>query len=287
MVEAIQFMTLTFIASVMTLCILSYLGLHVLEREIIFIDISLAQIAAVGATVAILLFPEKYDHGHAALVPRLFSIGFTTVAAMFFSFTAKAITRISHETIIGVSYAIAAAAALFLLAAAPGSDVHVDEMLTGSVLWIQKSDLITIAVVYVLVKGIHYLFRRQFINMIRSYRDKKEQTAMGMWWDFLFYALMGIVITFTVEFIGVLLTFAFLIIPATFSALFVRGWLSRLMMAWGMGLVVIIAGLYISYTHDVTCGPGIVALMGLGLIVASVVKQIAGIGVMTGKRTKQ
>ena len=110
---------------------------------------------------------------------------------------------------------------------------------------------------------------------------------MGMWWDFLFYALMGIVITFTVEFIGVLLTFSFLIIPATFSALFARSWLSRLAMAWGMGLVVTIAGLYISYTHDVTCGPGLVALMGTVLVIASAAKYAAVNILMSRKRAEQ
>ncbi len=278
MFDAVHFLIVPFVASLMTLGILTYLGMHVLEREIIFIDISLAQIAATGATAAFILFPGGYAHGHdhSTMIPRIFSIGFTVAAAAFFSFTAKKITRISQETIIGVSYAIAAAATLFLLATAAGSDVHMEEMLTGSILWAQWSNLLPLAVVYTLVGGIHAVFRKQFINLTRNYHDKERQGSAALWWDFMFYALMGVVITFTVEFIGVLLTFAFLIIPATFSALFFRNWAFRLIAAWAMGMIVVTAGLYMSYSWDITCGPGLVALMGIVLALAAGLKSLTG-----------
>ena len=162
--EAVQFLFPPFIACLTVLGILGYLGIHVLKREIIFIDIALAQIAATGSTLAFILYSQQL-HEEDSFIPRLFAISFTIIAAAFFSYVAKRVARISNETVIGVSYAIAAAATLFLLATAAGGDVHVEEMLTGSILWAQWPGIFHCAVVYAAAGLFHYIFRKRFIEL--------------------------------------------------------------------------------------------------------------------------
>lgn len=274
--EAVQFLFPSFIACLSILLILGYIGIHVLEREIIFIDIALAQISATGSTLAFILFRQQLSEENHFIV-RLFAVGFTLLAAVFFSFVAKKVTRISQETVIGVTYAIFAAATLFLLATAAGGDVHMEEMLTGSILWAQWPDIMHYAVIFAIVGLFHFFFRGKFIKISRVYRDAAEQGIHVMWWDFLFYASMGIVITYTVEFAGVLLTFSFLIIPTIFSALFARNWGSRLLITWIFGVAVSIAGLAFSYNYDFSCGPSIISTMGLILITTALIRKIIAV----------
>jgi len=265
--EAIQFLILPFVACATILSLLGYLGIHVLRREIIFIDIALAQIAAVGATFAhIYLGTEE-----SSILAYLCSFGFTVLASIFFAQMDKRITQISTEAVIGVSYAIAAAAALFILAMAAGGDVHMEHMLTGSILWAKWQDILAIAVLFGFVGLFHFVFRRNFIRISENYREENGRSKNAVWWDFLFYASMGMVITFSVKIAGVLVIFCFLIIPATFSALFAETWRKRLFIAWGVGIVAVIFGLAFSYLFDYSCGPSVVSFLGLALVLGSLI----------------
>ena len=176
---------------------------------------------------------------------------------------------------IGVSYAIAAAAALFILAMAAGGDVHLENMLTGSILWAKWSDILIIAGLFGFVWLFHFIFRKKFINLSQNAcKGKKETNPSAVWWDFLFYVTMGLVITFSVKIAGVLVIFSFLIIPATFSALYAKSMRNRLMIAWGVGLGAIVAGLAFSYLLDFSCGPSVVTFLGLALIFGAVIKKL-------------
>jgi len=271
--EVIQFLYPSFIACLLILWILGYLGIHVLEREIVFIDIALAQIAATGSTLTFVLFRQHLQEGY-DFIARLFAIGFTLLAAVFFAYVAKRVARISQETVIGVTYAIAAAATLFLLAIAAGGDVHMEEMLTGSILWVQWHDIVQIAIVYSAAGFFYYIFRDRFLKISTDYKGAAKSGINIMWWDFLFYALMGIVITYTIEIAGVLLTFSFLIIPATFSAIFNQSFRKRLFIAWFTGGIVSIGGLVFSYRFDFSSGPSIVSLLGLVLLFAALLSML-------------
>lgn len=275
MIEAAQFLFPSFTVCLAVLLILGYLGIHVLEREIIFIDIALAQIAATGSALAFIIFrqraPESYE-----LLARFFALGFTVIAAFFFAYISKKVVRISQETVIGVSYAIAAAATLFLLSIAAGGDVHMEEMLTGSILWVQWPQIGICSAVFGIAGLFHYVYRKEFVRLSTHYLSVDETGMNVMWWDFLFYVSMGIVITYSVEVAGVLVTFAFLIIPATFSALFACGWRNRLLIAWGVGVLVTLSGLAFSYRYDFSCGPSMISIMGIVLIIAALAKRITG-----------
>jgi len=274
--DIILFLLPPLTASVIILGLLGYLGIHVLKREIIFIDIALAQIAAVGATFAHVFFGRGED----SLAAYLTAFGFTVLASLFFSLVDRRIKNISHEAVIGVTYAIAASASLFILAMAAGGDVHVEHMLTGSILWAQWPDILSISILFGLVGLFHIIFRKRFIALSDKYGKESIRSNHDVWWDFLFYISMGLVITFSVKIAGVLVIFAFLIIPATFSAMFSGSWRSRITIAWAVGIFSIIAGLTLSYFLDFSCGPSVVSVLGLTLIFTASIRAIRG-------RTKQ
>ena len=269
MSEIILFLLPPLVACVTVLGLLGYLGMHVLKREIIFIDIALAQIAAVGATFAHVYLGTDESSFWAYLC----AFGFTLLASLFFSQIHKRITQITNEAIIGVTYAIAAAAAIFILAMSAGGDVHMEHMLTGSILWAQWTDIGTIAILFGGVGLFHFLFRKQFIRLSESCGAGAASGSRAVWWDFLFYLSMGLVITFSVKIAGVLVIFAFLIIPATFSALFAESWGRRLLILWIVGVVSVIFGLLLSYFLDFSTGPAVISILGLALVVAAIIRR--------------
>lgn len=270
MSDAVQFLFPSFLACIPLILLLGYLGIHVLEREIIFIDISLAQVAAVGYAVGFLVFGhEAVESGSMGV--NMLALGATLIAAAFFSYVGRKTVNISQETVIGVSYAIAAALTLFLLATAAGGDVHLEEMLTGSILWVQRADIVYTALVFGAVGLFHWIFRKRFLKVSAGYHGAEDhEKAAFQWWDFLFYVSMGIVITQAVNLAGVLLTFALLIFPATFAAMFVRNIGGRLLVAWLVGITMAVAGMGVSYRYDYSTGPAIVACLGMALTAGAV-----------------
>ena len=268
--EIVQFLFPPFIACLTLVGIHGYLGIHVIEREIIFIDIALAQIAAVGTTVAT-IFWHADEHSFSAY---LFSLGFTVLAAFFLTKIKKRITQISQEAIIGVTYAVAAAGALFLMALAAGSDVHMEHMLTGSILWAKWSDILPCAAVYAGIGLFHYLFIDKFRKVTHHYDAAVKEGVNAEFWDFLFYATLGIVVTHSVRIAGVLVVFALLVIPATISAMFAEKWSKRIGIAYVLGIVVTTIGLAFSYIFDFSCGPSVVMFLGIALILAALIRKL-------------
>jgi len=268
MSQLLEMLALPFLACLMMGGILAYAGMHVLKREVIFIDITLAQVAAVGAITAQLAF----DAHEETLVSHTMSLGFVFLLAAFCTVLHKKNIQIPLEAVIGVSYAIAAAAAIFLISLAP-TEIHAEQMLAGSLLWIKRSDLVLGFVVFVATGCCFYILRRPLLQISESYRDG----LTGGWkigrWDFAFYALVGIVITTAVRLAGVIVVFAFLIIPASVSALFASGWATRMLIAWTMATVASIGGLLFAYYLDFSLGPAIALFLGIVLIIAAFLRK--------------
>lgn len=267
MLELVTFMAAPFVACFVLIGILGYFGLHVLKREIIFIDIALAQIAALGVTVAFLLKIDPHSN-----FTYLFSLGFTLLAAGFYSISRLRFKEIPQEAIIGISYVFAAALALLLTDKAAGGTEHIKEMLAGSILWVKWSEVAITACVAIIVGIFHYIFWNQFITLSENHSHTSNLTTKWRWWDFLFYASFGLVITHVVRIGGVIVVFSFLIIPATISALFVNTWGKRLAIAWSVGTIVSILGLYVSFKLDFSTGPTVVCFLGIFLLLAVVLK---------------
>jgi len=248
--------------------ILGHLGIHVLKREIIFIDIALAQIAAVGSIVAHLVFGVHGD----SLTAYASAYGFVLLVSGFYALVRSRVVQIPLEAVIGVSYAIAAAGALFLVGTAPGGHVHIQEMLAGSLLWTTWTDIFTSLAVFSAVGLCFYVLRKPMNRISDNYRNSHVSRAKIIGWDFLFYALLGLVITLAVRMAGVVVIFAFLIIPATVSAIFSSHSSVRLAITWIFGIVSSSGGLLFAYYLDFSVGPAIAMLLGMGLGIAALVR---------------
>jgi zinc/manganese transport system permease protein len=262
--EILPLLVWPIVASLVIAGIHAYLGLHVVERGVIFVDLSLAQIASLGATLA-LLVPSLGGDPHSPAVYWM-SLGFTLIGAAIFSLIKGHEARIPQEAIIGISYAVASAAVIVAMSKSTGESEHLKDMLVGNILSVQPDEIIKTGVLYVVIGVFHYVFRQRFL-LIST--DPKAAAARGMairFWDFLFYASFGVVVTRSVAIAGVLLVFCYLIVPSVGAMLFAQSIGARLAIGWVMGVIVSILGMYFSVEFDLPTGATIVCTFGAVLI---------------------
>lgn len=247
----------------------SYLGLHVLRRKVIFVDLALAQIAALGTTVGFLfgIMPDTIG-------AYWFSLLFTFIGAGVFSISRIRHEKIPQEAVIGLAYAIAAAVAILVIDKAPHGAEHIKEILTGSILWVKWETIRNAAIVYSFVGIFHFIYRKKFILISENPNEAYRKGLNVRFWDFLFYVSFGVVITHSVGTAGVLLVFVFLVVPAITSMLITDILWKQLVIGWSMGLIVCVLGLYISYVADLPSGPTVVSFYGLTLIIVAVILYI-------------
>lgn len=266
MTELVQLYALPFVACIVMGTMLSYLGIHVLKREVVFVDIAVAQVAVVGSIAAHLVFgvEENSPFSYAA------SLACVLVIAGFYALARKGITQISLEAVIGISYAITAAAAMFLIGIAPGH-AHADphEMLAGRLLWATWPDIIWNIIAFGAVGCCLYWFRKPLSVISEDYDRAVAQGLKVVWWDFLFYVLLGAVITLAVRVTGVVTVFAFLIIPATTSAIFSARLGVRMLTALVTITISTVLGLLLSKCFDFSVGPPVAMFLGVLLVVAA------------------
>jgi len=270
MLELIQILGLPFLVCITMGTILGYLGIHVLKREVIFIDIALAQVAAVGAIVAHFAFAV---HGDSLLCYACSMAGVLFVAA-FYAMVRWKVIDVSIEAVIGISYAIAAAAALFLVGIAPGGHIHIQQILSGSLLWASWRDVVLSLLVFSGVGFCFYLFRKPLVGLSDSYQRGYADALRTAVWDFVFYALLGVVITLAVQMAGIVVVFACLIIPATISALFSSYWGIRMLIIWAATAAASIGGLLFAYYLDFSVGPAIALFLGGELVIAAAISKL-------------
>lgn len=266
----IQILGLPFLACVLMSMILGYLGVHVLKREVIFIDIALAQIAAVGSIAAHLAFGV---HGDSPLAYGC-SFGCVLLAAAFYAVIRNKVVQISLEAIIGISYALAAAAALFLVGIAAGGHIHIQHILSGSLLWTSWRDIIISLLVYSAAGFCFYVIRKPVTEISDNYQNSLNKGARVIFWDFVFYMVLGVVITLSVRIGGVVVVFAYLIIPATISSTFSSKLSLELIMVWTAAIAASLAGLLFAYYLDFSIGPAVALFLGVELIIAALVNKL-------------
>jgi zinc/manganese transport system permease protein len=262
------FLLMPFLAGLILTGIHAYLGVHVVERGVIFVDLSLAQIAALGTTMAYLAGHDLHDP-----VTYFWSLGFTIVGAAIFALTrVHHETRIPQEAIIGIVYAVSAAAAILAMSKAPEGTEHLKDMLVGNILTVSWREIITTLILYTLVGIFHYVFRKRFLAISI---DANAAAASGMnvkFWDFLFYTSFGFVVTSSVTIAGVLLVFSYLIVPSVAAMLFSRSIGTRLAIGWTMGAIVSAAGILASFHYDLPTGATIVCTFGVALLILAIVR---------------
>jgi zinc/manganese transport system permease protein len=266
-VTILQFLAAPMAASLIIAGIHAYLGLHVVERGVIFVDLSLAQIASLGAAIAVFQGFDSHD-------PAIYwmSLGFTLLGALLFAMIKAHDTNIPKEAFIGISYAVASAAVILVLSQSTGESEHLRDMLVGNILSVQWPEVWTTAAIYIVIGVFHYVFRKRFLEISIDDRGAASRGVSVRWWDFLFYASFGIVVTRSVAIAGVLLVFCYLIVPSVGAMLWANRIGPRLAIGWIMGVVVSLLGMYFSVIFDLPTGATIVCTFGLVLVVMTMLK---------------
>ncbi len=261
----IELLALPFLACLVLTGIHAYLGLHVLARGVIFVDLALAQVAALGLTVALLA-----GHPPASAAAYWYALAFAVGGGLVFALTRVRQAPIPQEAIIGVVYAVSAALTILVVDRAPQGAEHIKQLLVGSILTVSAADVASLAVLYAAVGLVHWLARRPMLAI--SFGDAEGGGRRVAAWDALFYASFALVVTSSVRLAGVLLVFAFLVVPAAIAALLARGVGARLALGWATGGVVSALGLIASYRWDLPTGATVVAAFGAALAAAAGVR---------------
>ena len=251
-----------------------YLGIHVLERKVIFVDLAMGQIAALGATWALFL---GYDPNRHPAAVYFFSLAFTLSGAAVFSLTRMRHEKLPHEAVIGIIYATASSIAILILAKSTTAGEQIRGMLVREILLVDWKDVAVTSAIYAGVGAFHWLFRDRFLKISM---DPEGAYAAGVHvrlWDFLFYATFGVVITSSVAIAGVLLVFTFLVVPACIGILFAEKPGRRILVAWAAGTAVSVLAVWFTFFEgSLPAGPVVVASFALALIVSAVIRVIKG-----------
>jgi len=263
MIEMLQFMAAPFVACLVLVGIHAYFGIHVIERRVLFVDLAVAQFAALGAVVGFAMGHHPGETGS-----TLYSMAFATLAAGLFALTRMKHEKLPQEAIIGITFVVASAAAILVADKAPEGAEHIKETLAGSLLWVTWPTVIKDLIIYSLIGLFHWVFRHRFMLITTNPAEAYRRGWWVRWWDFLFYLSFGIIITFSVEIGGILMVFSYLVIPACIAILMAAKMKTRLLLGWLIGWLGSAAGLVASYAWDFPTGPAIVVILGLMLVIA-------------------
>jgi len=264
--EILRLMGAPFVASVVLVLIHAYLGGHVLRRGVIFVDLAMAQFAAVGAAAGLLFgFEHSTGAGYAM------GLGAALVAAALFSLSRRSIRAVPQEAIIGIAYVVASSAVIIIADRVPHGAEHIKHSLVGNILWVGWRDVLKTAIIYGLLG---FVLRAAHAKLVLVSGDPETARARGLSifrWDFLFYAVFAVVVTSSVQIAGVLLVFTLLIVPPVFALLlgFREAW--RLPVAWSFGILMCLAGMIASYRFDLPTGAAVVVVFGVALFLAGLV----------------
>ena len=263
MTEAFEIMKWPLMACLLLPGLLVYLGLHIVRREIIFVDLALAQVAAMGSSVGILFPYEPLSWQNYVM-----ALGFTLIGAAVFTFTRTQEHRVPQEALIGIVYVVAAAAGILLLSNNVEGNEELRRSLIGDVLLVTPAQVVRTFGLYVALGVVHFIFRKRFL-LISFEPERAAQMKLSVpWWDFLFYAIFGWVVTSFVQIGGVLLVFSYLIVPAVCANFLARRLGALLMVGWLIATLASVVGLYSSYKFDLPTGAAIVCVLGAFLLLS-------------------
>lgn len=269
MSEAFSIMMWPLLACLLLPGILVYMGLHIVRREIIFVDLALAQVAAFGICLAILLGHDARDWQTIA-----WSAGFTFIGAAVLTLTRPGGKNVPQEAFIGIVYVVAAAAGLLLLSSSPEGNEELRRTLVGEILLVRPGEVMRTFGLFVAVGIVHYIFRHQFLLLSFEPDHGKARGLRIWWWDFFFYILFGIVVTSFVRMAGVLLVFSYLIIPAVCGRLYANSLRWQLITGYAVATLAGVGGLYGSYRLDLPTGAAIVCALGMALVITEAARFI-------------
>ncbi len=264
--QALIFLMPALVASIFISGILAYLGIHVIIRKIIFVDLALAQIAALGSIVAFF-----YNYHPETIQSHLFSFLFTILGAFLFAITKTKKEELPQEAIIGLTFAASSAASILVADKAPEGAEHIKEILAGTLVWITWNGVYKIIIACLIVGFIHFIFRRKFISLSTNQIPNNKLLSIRALWDFFFYLIFGLMITSIVNTAGILMIFSYLVAPALIGIMLTSDWLYRFLIGWLSAILGSVIGLWISYVYDFPTGPAIVVSLSFLLVLARIV----------------
>jgi len=267
MTEILSVMKWPLVACLLLPGILVYYGLHIIKREVIFVDLALAQVATLGTCVCLYLGHEPDDpHNY------LWSLGFTLAGALVFTFTrATKHAKVPQEALIGIIYVVAAAAGILLLSKSPHGKEELQKTLVGDLLTVTAPEIWKATALYTAIAIVHFVFRKQFIALSFDHDHAVKSGMKVRFWDFLFYALFGLIVTSFVQVGGVLMVFSYLIVPAACATYLAASLPVRLVIGWLVATLASVGGLYASFRLDVPTGAAIVCTLGVALLITGAV----------------
>lgn len=271
MKETLLFLSTPMVAGILLALILGYFGNHILRRGIIFIDIAIAQLAALGTMIGLLLgFAEE------SLEVQFFSYLLTLLIIGGFAFLRPKATPIPTEAIIGIIYCIGLALALLFAEKIPGGSNFITKTITGNILWVTWKNVLNLGLLFAAVGLVHLWLRNYFIRISDEICNGKQAFTMKLrWMNLIFYITFGVVVVKAVLIGGIFLVFTLLIAPSTAAALFLQGWKGRLIFSWIVGVVGTVAGILLSYSLNISNGPAVVCLLGILVFLLAFTKLIA------------
>jgi zinc/manganese transport system permease protein len=255
--------------------LLVYLGIHVVKREVIFVDLALAQVATLGTCVGLILGHQFNDR-----ITFWISLAVTFGAAALFSWSRSSEKlHVPQEAIIGITFVVAAAAVILLLSRVAGGKEELEHLLTGDILNVTPRDVGERAAMFAVLGGFYAAFHKRFAMISATPKNAEVPGISVRLWDFLFYAAFALVVVSFVRIAGVLLTFAYLIVPAVCAVMLVQSWLGRLIIGSSIALAASLLGLFASYKLDLPTGAAVVCACGLFLVAVSIYAAITRKGV--------
>ena len=269
MIEQLPFLLWPFLGLLCIAAIHVYLGLHVVEREVIFVDLSLAQMAVMGAAVASLWGMDPHDRA-----TYFFAVGFTVIGAAVFSLSRGERGRIPQEAIIGIVYAVAAAATVLILNNAPHGAEHIRDVLVGQLLAVDAPDVARLAALYAVLGALHFAWRGRLLAISADPAAARARGINVKLWDFLFYLTFGLTVTASVEVGGVLVVFSYLIVPSVTAMLFAERVGARLAIGWVVAALASALGLMASVWLSAPPGASVVCAFGLLLVIAAAARPL-------------
>ncbi|MCX6891724.1 MAG: metal ABC transporter permease [Verrucomicrobia bacterium] len=249
------------IASLILPWLLVYLGLHIVQRGVIFVDLALAQTAAFGTCISLLAGYDVHDWQSYA-----FSLGFTFVGAVVLTFTRGRDQRVPQEALIGIVYVVAAAAAILILSKSAGGHEELQRSLVGELLVVPPADVMKTFGLFIVLGAVHFVFRKQFLAISANPEQAEAGGLNVRWWDFVFYMIFGLVVTSFVHIGGVLLVFSYLVVPAVCATYLVNSIPARFAAGWAIATLASVISLFVTARVDLPIGAAIVCVLGLALV---------------------
>jgi zinc/manganese transport system permease protein len=259
--ELLLLMKWPLIASLILPWLLVYLGLHIVQRGVIFVDLALAQTAAFGTCVSMIAGYDVHDWQSFA-----FSQVFTFAGAVVLTFTRGRDQRVPQEALIGIVYVVAAAAAIVALSKSAGGHEELQRSMVGELLVVPPIEVMKTFGLYVVLGVVHFLFRKRFLAISANAKQAEASGVNVRWWDFVFYMLFGLVVTSFVHIGGVLLVFSYLVVPAVCATYLVNSIPARFAVGWALATGASVVSLFITAKVDLPIGAAIVCVLGVVLV---------------------